>query len=123
MLSKLNFRQVLTWLPSIWVAYFFIDNGLSKVLTPGQQLKAGLNDSGILIVGVILLLLVVLFLIQRTAVWSASLLALYMLIVLVQHIRHGKPFDMTAGVIVLIIAAVLLRYPESSIKAESATRV
>ena len=112
MRQKVSLRQAISWLPSIWVAYFFIDNGLCKVLTPGQQLKAGLNHLETIIVGVILLLLVVLFLIKRTAIWAAFFLSLYMLVTIFQHIKHGKPSDMTAGVIVLIISAILLRFPK-----------
>ena len=111
MRQKMSLRQGISWLPSIWVAYFFIDNGLQKVLTPGQQLKAGLSDLGIISVGVILILLVVLFLIKRTAIWAALFFELYMLITLFQHIKHGKSFDMTTGVMVLIFSAILLRFP------------
>jgi hypothetical protein len=35
-----------------------------------------------------------------------------MLITIFQHIKHGKPFEMTAGVIILIISAILLRFPK-----------
>jgi hypothetical protein len=112
MQQKMSLRQAISWLPSIWVAYFFIDNGLRKVLTPEQQLKAGLNHLGTITVGVILLLLVVLFLIKRTAIWGAFFLGLYMLVTIFQHIKHGKPFEMTAGVIILIISAILLRFPK-----------
>ena len=110
MRQKVSLRQAISWLPSIWIGYFFIDNGLCKVLTPGQQLKAGLNHLWIITVGVILLLLVVLFLIKRTAICAAFFLGLYMLVTIFQHITHGKSFDMTAGVIVLIISAILLRF-------------
>ena len=112
MRQKVSLRQTISWLPSLWIAYFFIDNGLRKVLTPGQQLKAGLNHLETIIVGVILLLLVVLFLIKRTAIWAAFFLGLYMLVTIFQHLKHGKPFDMTAGILVLIISAILLRFPK-----------
>jgi hypothetical protein len=112
MRQKVSLRQTISWLPSLWIAYFFIDNGLRKVLTPGQQLKAGLNHFETITIGVILLLLVVLFLIKRTAIWAAFFLGLYMLVTIFQHLKHEKPFDMTAGILVLIISAILLRFPK-----------
>jgi hypothetical protein len=112
MRQKLSIQQLIIWLPSIWVAYFFIDNAIRKVIAPAAEMKAGLSDPFVVLVGVALLLFVVLFVMSRTALWGAFLLAAYMSVVLVMHIKNDKPFMLTAGVIVLILAAVTVRYPK-----------
>ncbi|TKT91054.1 DoxX family protein [Dyadobacter frigoris] len=105
-------RQVATWLTSIMIACFFIDNAVNKVISPKEQLKGGLNDSEIIVVGILLLLFVMLFLIRKTGVWGAFFLIFYMVVTLAQHIKHNKPFAVTASIIVLIVVSVLLRYPK-----------
>lgn len=107
-----SIRRVATWLPSILIACFFIDNAVNKLISPKEHLKGGLNDSEIVAVGILLLLFVILFLIRKTGIWGAFLLTLYMIVTLVQHIKHNKPFVITASIIVLIVASILLRYPK-----------
>ncbi len=105
-------RQVATWLTTILIACFFIDNAVKKIISPNEQLKGGLNDVQIVVVGILLLLFVMLFLIRTTGVWGAFFLISYMVVTLAQHIKHNKPFAITAAIIVLIVASVLLRYPK-----------
>lgn len=105
-------RQVATWLTTILIAFFFINNALNKIISPKEHLKGGLNDSEIIVVGILLLLFVMLFLIPKTGVWGAFFLTLYMLVTLVQHIKHNKSFGTTASIIILIVVSVLLRYPK-----------
>lgn len=112
LLKRPSTRQVATWLTTILIACFFVDNAVNKVISPKEQLKPGLNDSEIIVVGILLLLFVMLFLISKTGLWGAFFLTIYMIVTLVQHIKHNKPFAMTAGIIVLIVASVLLRYPK-----------
>lgn len=110
--KRFSTKKVGIWLPSIFVACFFIDNAINKIISPAEQLKGGLNDSQIVAVGILLLLFVILFLIRKIGVWGAFFLIFYMIVTLVQHIKHNKPFAITAAIIALIVASVLLRYPK-----------
>lgn len=112
LLKRFSTRQVGIWLTSILIVCFFIDNAINKIISPKEQLKGGLNDSQIVTVGILLLLFVMLFLIRKTGVWDAFFLNFYMIVTLVQHIKHNKPFAVTASIIVLIVASILLRYPK-----------
>ena len=110
--KRSSIRQAATWLTSILITCFFVDNAVNKIISPNEQLKGGLNDVEIIIVGILLLLFAVLFLIRKTGVWGAFFLTFYMVVTLAQHIKHNKPFAGTVSIIVLIIVSVLLRFPE-----------
>lgn len=111
MLEKTGFRQLLSWLPSILVTLFFIGNASDKINPSVAQLKMGLTSPMMTLVGFLLLLFVLLFLIPKTMLLGAFFLTSYMVVVLVIHIRNGKPFLLTAGIGILIFIASMARCP------------
>ena len=109
MTNKKGLETSLIWVPSILIAIFFIKNAFEKIFQSNEITKLGLNNTSIIFVGILLLIATALFLMQRTLILGAAILALYMTFVLVVHIYKGRPFILTLFIVLAILVACYLR--------------
>lgn len=90
----------------------FIQNGLGKIFSSEQADKIVKNDTFFIIVGIILLIAVALFLINKTMLLGTIILAIYMVFISFIHWYKGKPFEVVILIIMGTIFAAYLRQPE-----------
>ena len=102
-------KTVLTWIPTIAVAPFFIQNGVDKILYYDQVDKVFLNSTGIVVAGIILVIATALFLYKKTAVIGGSILTPYMAMIVCIHIYKDKPFILASLIVITTIVAVYVR--------------
>jgi len=104
--------KVLTWIPSIPVVFFFMQNAFEKILFPEQLDKMGLSNDSLIIIGIILLFATALFLVEKTKVIGTIVLSLYMMSVVIIHILEGKPFFLALLIVLLVVFASYIRSPK-----------
>lgn len=104
-----HFRAILRWLPSLMIAVLFIHNALEKIVHPHQLDKLVTNSAVLRAVGLILLLAVILFLIHKTMMIGATILALYMCVIVFIHMYKGKPYEVALLIVAATIFAVYIR--------------
>ena len=103
---------ILTWLPSLIITVFFIPNALGKIFQSNELNKVINNNAVIITVGLILLIGVVLFLIDKTIIWGTSILAIYMTFIVFIHMFKGKPYEIVILIVMSTIFAAYLRKPD-----------
>lgn len=102
-------KLVLLWIPSLVVAYFFLDNGLTKIFFSSEMDKIGASTNLLISTGILLVLAVALFLSKKTLIYGTAFLVLYMIAIVFIHISKGKPFLLTASIVLLTLFAAYLR--------------
>ena len=102
-------KHLLLWIPSLVVAYFFLDNGLTKIFFSNGMDKIGASTNLLITSGIFLVLAVALFLSKKTLVYGTAFLVLYMTAIVFIHISKEKPFLLTASIVVLTLFAAYLR--------------
>jgi len=105
-------KCTISWLPTIPVVFFFLQNALEKVLYPGQLDKMGLSENALILIGVTLMVATVLFLFERTVLIGTLILATYMSIIVFIHALEEKPFLIAILIVLLIILAGFVRMPK-----------
>ncbi|SFU54024.1 DoxX-like family protein [Pustulibacterium marinum] len=101
--------QLLKWMPSLLVSIFYINNGFGKVLYPDASRKI-LSSIGIMrATGIFLIVATLLFLYQKTIIWGATLLALYMTFIVGVHIYKGKPYEVAMLIVFATVVAAYMR--------------
>lgn len=108
-MTNKTIKTVLTWLPSILVIVFFIQNAFSKIFYSNGLDKLGSNNTVLILTGVALLIAIALFLYEKTVIVGTAILATYMTVVVFIHISKGKPFFLTILIILLTIVAGYIR--------------
>lgn len=111
-MQRAFFKTFLIWVPSILIAFIFIENGFGKILHADQQDKIIKNEGLLITTGILLLIATVLFLYNKTMLWGTMILALYMTLITGIHFYKGKPFEVTVLIVVGTILAAYLRKPE-----------
>jgi hypothetical protein len=102
-------KTVLTWLPSIPIIIFFVQNAFDKIFYSNQLDKLVANSTVLILTGIVLLIATALFLFERTIIVGTAILATYMTIVTFVHISKEKPFFMTILIVLLTIIAGYVR--------------
>ena len=102
-------KTLLIWIPTLTVTPFFIQNGIDKVLHYNELNKFFLNNTGVLITGIILLIATALFLYHKTLTFGAGILAFYMTMIVGIHIYKDKAFLLASLIVVVTIFAAYLR--------------
>lgn len=105
------FTTLLKWLPSIIITLFFIPNALNKILHYNQTDKIVANSSVMIITGLFLLVATALFLYNKTILLGTTLLALYMIFIVLIHMYKGKPYEVTILIVMATIFAAYIRKP------------
>lgn len=105
-------KSALIWLPSIVLALIFIENGCQKVFNPIGVGKIIDNPVVLTSVGLILIVSAILFILPRTMLIGASVMALYMTMITFIHLMKGKSFEVTAMIVVGVAFASFIRKPE-----------
>ena len=106
-----NLIQIITWLPSLAIALFYIPNGLDKLLDPTQTGKIVESSVVMITAGIYILLGTALFLYNRTLMIGASMLVLYMTFVVLIHMYRGKPSEVVILILVATVFAAYIRRP------------
>lgn len=104
-------KTILSHLPSWILCAFFVPNAWSKIVQADQQVKVITNPTVIMIVGLVLLIAVGLFLVNKTMIYGAAILSIYMSFVVFVHMYKGKAYEVTSLIVVGTIFAVFLRNP------------
>jgi hypothetical protein len=112
MINNKTAVTILKWLTSIGIAVFYILNAVEKIFQSNEITKPGFSNTIVILVGIILLVAVALFLINRTLIIGAVILASYMTFVVFVHIKNGKPFLLTSLIVLVTIFAGYLRKNE-----------
>tara|TARA_R110000868_G_scaffold68720_2_gene203209 strand:+ start:117 stop:473 length:357 start_codon:yes stop_codon:yes gene_type:complete len=107
--STKNLKLILIWIPSLLVAYIFLENGFTKIFYSNGMDKLGVSNTILIAVGFILIISVALFLYKKTLLYGAAILALYMTAIVFIHISKGKPFFLTFLIVLLTLFATYLR--------------
>lgn len=102
---------MLVWLPSVMLALIFLPNAIEKICRPDQLDKVITNPILLVIIGLILAVAVVMFLINKTMIWGAAILVLYMSMVALIHMYKGKPHEVVALIVVSTVFAAYIRQP------------
>ncbi len=102
-----NLTQILTWLPSLAIALFYIPNGLDKLLDPTQTGKIVENSAVMITAGIFILVGTALFLYNKTMLIGTLMLVIYMTCVVLIHMYRGKPSEV---VILILMATVFAAY-------------
>ena len=105
-------RAILIWLPSVIISMVFIENGIGKISLSNQGDKIIANNTVTVIIGIILLIATTLFLFNKTIILGTTLLALYMTFIVFIHMVRGKPFEVTALIVIATIYAAYIRRPQ-----------
>ena len=105
-------KTLLTWLPSIIITLFFIQNALDKILNSNQTDKIVANSTIMIATGIFLLISTVLFLYNKTILIGTTLLALYMTFIVFIHMYKGKPYEVTILIVMATIFAAYIRKPK-----------
>ncbi len=112
------FKTVVTWLPSLIITLFYIPNAFNKLLEPNQTGKVIENGALMFSVGVFLVVATALFLYNRTVLFGAGLLALYMTFITIIHLYKGKPYEVAILIVMCTVFAAYIRMPKSFHKKE-----
>lgn len=104
-------KRLLIWLPSLIILLFYIPNALNKLLEPSQTGKIVENSAAILIAGIFILVGVILFLYNKTMLYGALMLVLYMVFIVLVHMYKGKPAELAMLIPIATILAAYIRKP------------
>lgn len=105
-------KTILIWLPSVVISLFYIPNALNKLLEPNQTGKIVENSAVMITAGVFLLIAIALFLYNKTILIGTSLLALYMIFIVLIHMYKGKPSEVVILMLIVTIFAAYIRKPQ-----------
>lgn len=89
----------------------FYTNALNKILHYNQTDKIVANSSVMIITGLFLLIATALFLYNKTILLGTSLLALYMIFIVLIHMYKGKPYEVTILIVMATIFDAYIRKP------------
>ena len=106
-----NLTQILTWLPSLAIALFYIPNGLDKLLDPHQTGKIVESSAVMITAGIFILVGTALFLYNKTILIGTSMLVVYMTFVVLIHMYRGKPSEVVILILVATVFAAYIRRP------------
>lgn len=105
-------KTILTWIPSLIVSVFYIQNAIDKMFKTEALDKVVKHPIILMGVGGVLFIANLLFLINKTILWGASILALYMFCIVFIHINKGKPFEGAMLITMCTVFAAYIRQPE-----------
>lgn len=105
-------KKILIWLPSLILTLYYIPNALDKLLDPNQTGKIVENSTVMITAGVFLLIATALFLYNKTIVIGTSLLALYMIFIVLIHMYKGKSSEVVILILMVTIFASYIRKPQ-----------
>ncbi|MEP2937545.1 MAG: hypothetical protein ABJM06_09430 [Gilvibacter sp.] len=112
MTLKTSFKTILVYLPSLMICLFYVPNGLDKILHHDSADKIIASSAVMIITGIVLLGASVMFLINKTMLWGAAILSLYMTMIVFIHMYKGKPYEVTILIVMATIFAAYIRRPE-----------
>ena len=112
MRTKKIFTTILIWLPSLILTLFYIPNALNKLLEHDQTGKIIENSAVMITAGVFILIATALFLYNNTILIGTSMLALYMIFIVLIHIYKGKPSEVVILILMATIFAAYIRKPQ-----------
>lgn len=104
-------RKILIWIPSLTVALFYIPNAFDKILEPNQTGKIVESSVIMITAGIYLLIATALFLRNKTILIGTSMLALYMILIVIIHLYKQKPSEVVILILMATIFASYLRIP------------
>ena len=110
--TKKIFTTILIWLPSVVITMFYIPNALNKLLEPNQTGKIVENSAVFITAGIFLLIATALFLYNKTILIGTSMLALYMIFIVLIHMYKGKPSEVVILILMATIFAAYIRKPQ-----------
>ena len=102
------FWIILTWLPSILMSVLLVLNATDKILYD-QLDKIITNRVFMGLVGLVLLISTALFMYNKTIIYGASILVLYLTSITFIHLLKGKPFEVVLLLVIGLIFATFLR--------------
>jgi len=109
-------KKITGWVITGLAALVFIMSAFMKFTASADSAKMaaamGLSTDALKIIGVVELSSLVLFIIPRTGVLGALLLAAYLGGAIATHIEHQQPFYAPVIIECLIWIAAMLRFPE-----------
>ena len=109
-------KKITGWVITGLAALVFIMSAFMKFTASADSAKRaaamGLSTDALKIIGVVELSSLVLFIIPRTGVLGALLLAAYLGGAIATHIEHQQPFYAPVIIECLIWIAAMLRFPE-----------
>lgn len=104
-------NRILRWLPSLAIALYYIPNALDKLINPNQTGKIVENSAVMITAGIYLVIATALFLYNKTILIGTSMLALYMIFIILIHMYKGKPSEI---VILILMATIFASYIRKS---------
>ncbi len=107
-----NLTQILTWLPSLAIALFYIPNGLDKLLDPHQTGKIVESSAVMITAGIFIVVGTALFLYNKTMLIGTSMLVVYMTFVILIHMYRGKPSEVVILILMATVFAAYIRSPK-----------
>jgi uncharacterized membrane protein YphA (DoxX/SURF4 family) len=109
-------KKIIPWVLSFLLGILFFYSSFNKLTGDPETLKIGLTfglDSATFkIIGAVELISIILFLIPRTGVLGALLLAAHMGGAIASHLEHGESIISAAFVQSFIWVTAILRFPE-----------
>ena len=105
-------KTLLSWLPSLIIALFYIPNALDKILNSNQTDKIVANSTVMIVTGIFLLVSTTMFLYNKTILIGTALLSLYMTLIVFIHMYKGKPYEVTILIVMATIFASYIRKPQ-----------
>lgn len=104
-------NRILRWLPTLAIALYYIPNALDKLINPNQTGKIVENSAVMITAGIYLVIATALFLYNKTILIGTSMLALYMIFIILIHMYKGKPSEI---VILILMATIFASYIRKS---------
>ena len=105
-------KTLLSWLPSLIIALFYIPNALDKILNSNQTDKIVAKSTVMIVTGIFLLVSTTMFLYNKTILIGTALLSLYMTLIVFIHMYKGKPYEVTILIVMATIFASYIRKPQ-----------
>ena len=111
MTFKTTIKTLLVWLPSVMICMFYVPNGLDKIVHHDSADKIVASSAVMIVTGIILLGASAMFLINKTMLWGAAILSLYMTMIVCIHMYKGKPHEVAVLIVIATVFAAYVRRP------------
>ena len=113
-------KKIIYWVLTGLVSFVFLGSAIGKFTANEEALKMassfGLNAKTYTLVGVIELVCLILFIIPRTGIIGAILLASYMGGAIATHLEHGESIIAPCVIETFLLLVAFYRFPELKTK-------
>jgi hypothetical protein len=113
-------KKIIHWVLTGLVAFVFLGSAMGKFTADAKALEMaasfGLDDSTYKLIGVIELMSVILFVIQRTGLLGTLLLAAYMGGAIATHLEHEQSIVAPCIIQSFLWIVAFVRFPELSVR-------